>query len=83
MDKICQSCAMPLNAEEHFGTNKDGSKNEDYCTYCYQNGAFTSNTTMEEMVEICVPHMVNAEMKEAAARTTIKALLPKLKRWAI
>ena len=43
---FCQSCAMPLNPEV-LGTNADGSKNEDYCTYCYQNGAFASECTMQ------------------------------------
>lgn len=28
--KFCQSCAMPMT-EELYGSNKDGSKNEDYC----------------------------------------------------
>ena len=27
--KFCQSCAMPMT-EELYGSNKDGSKNEDY-----------------------------------------------------
>lgn len=29
--KFCQSCAMPLESSDFFGTNADGSKNEDYC----------------------------------------------------
>ncbi len=33
--KFCQSCGMPL-VEEILGTNADGSKNEDYCVYCYR-----------------------------------------------
>ena len=32
---FCQSCGMPLT-EEVLGTNVDGSKNEDYCMYCYK-----------------------------------------------
>ena len=35
--KFCQSCGMPLNPEV-LGTEKDGSKNEEYCTYCYADG---------------------------------------------
>jgi len=39
--KSCQSCGMPLNKDpQSGGTNADGSKNEKYCSYCYQNGAF-------------------------------------------
>ncbi len=29
--KFCQSCGMPLSPEV-LGTEKDGSKNEEYCT---------------------------------------------------
>ena len=36
--KFCQSCGMPLS-EEVLGTNADGSKNEEYCIYCYKDGA--------------------------------------------
>ena len=44
---FCQSCAMPIKKAEDFGTNTDGSQNQDYCQYCYQRGKFTeSNTTM-------------------------------------
>lgn len=47
---FCQSCGMPLEADEHFGTNKDGSKNTDYCAYCFKDGAFTADITMDEMI---------------------------------
>lgn len=45
--KFCQSCGMPLNPEV-LGTEKDGSKNEEYCTYCYADGHFTVECTMDE-----------------------------------
>lgn len=82
MEQICQSCAMPLGAED-FGTNKDGSQNTDYCKYCYENGAFTSEQTMEEMIEVCVPYMAKPEtgMTEAQAREIMQNALPQLKRW--
>ena len=28
---ICQSCGMPLEKEDDFGTNANGSKSEEYC----------------------------------------------------
>ena len=41
-NKFCQSCGMPLKKDPtRGGTNADGSKNDKYCSYCYQNGAFT------------------------------------------
>ena len=49
---FCQSCGMPLT-EDVLGTNADGSKNEDYCIYCYKDGKFLQDCTMEEMIEHC------------------------------
>ena len=84
--KFCQSCGMPMcEGEDVYGTNADGSKSEDYCSYCYADGAFTSECTMDEMIEICVPHVVefHADMDEDGARNMMKEFFPKLKRWAM
>ena len=53
MDQVvfCQSCGMPLESDDVKGTEKDGSKSECYCSYCYQNGGFTQDITMDEMIE--------------------------------
>ena len=56
--KFCQSCGMPLT-EDVLGTNADGSKNEDYCMYCYKDGQFLQDCSMEEMIEHCA-QFVNA-----------------------
>lgn len=83
-EKYCQSCAMPMGAtNEMYGTEKDGTKSADYCKYCYENGAFTFEGTMQEMVEICVPPMVenNPGMTETQAREMMLGFLPTLKRW--
>ena len=82
-DVFCQSCAMPMTDEEMYGTNKDKSKNADYCKYCFSDGVFTANCSMEEMIEICVPPMVNANkgMSENEARDMMKKFFPTLKRW--
>ena len=29
--KFCQSCGMPMEKTEDFGTNNDGGRNEQYC----------------------------------------------------
>lgn len=82
--KYCQCCAMPMdNAGEMYGTNSDETKNEDYCKYCYTDGQFTANISMEEMIEFCVPHMVSANpgMDEEEARKMMKDFFPTLKRW--
>ena len=81
--KFCQSCAMPLT-DELFGTNADGTKNEDYCMYCFKDGEFTSDMSMEEMMSFCIDKMVEIhhEIDKAEASTMMKDVFPKLKRWA-
>lgn len=83
-ERYCQSCGMPMgDTDEMYGTNLDGSKNEDYCKYCYDKGAFTSECTMDEMIDFCVKPMVdaNTEMSEEQARSMMQGFFPTLKRW--
>ena len=47
----CQSCGMALTRDEERGTEADGSRSETYCVYCYQQGQFLQDVTMEEMAE--------------------------------
>jgi len=86
--KHCQSCGVPINGEMEvtFGKNADGSANEDYCNYCFPNGEFDdwdgTVKTMEDMVNACIPHMVESGMfDEAGARAMLEEMLPTLKRW--
>lgn len=80
--KICQSCGMPMTEEEQFGKNADGSLNSEYCCYCFSEGSFTKEETMEEMIESCIPFMLGEEFPNAeVARASLKVLMPKLKRW--
>ena len=77
---------MPMgDNSEMYGANADGNKNEDYCKYCFENGAFTHDCTMDEMIDICVPHMVSANsgMNEDEARKNMREYLPTLKRWKV
>lgn len=84
--KFCQSCGMPLT-EEILGTNADGSKNEEYCIYCFKDGAFTGDFTMEEMVEFCSQFVdqYNQDAGQQLTRDEYKEILrqyyPNLKRW--
>ncbi|MBP9483673.1 MAG: zinc ribbon domain-containing protein [Negativicutes bacterium] len=84
---FCQSCGMPLETEEVMGTNKEGSKNTDYCIYCYKEGNFTEDVTMDEMIEISLKHMKeffkdDPSFKEEEALANMKEFFPKLKRWS-
>ena len=78
---VCQSCSMPLNGEEHIGTNKDSSKNEDYCVYCFKDGEFTHNMTLEETIADSVNYAEMAGMTKEEMLTHAKNVLPTLKRW--
>ncbi|MDA7027841.1 zinc ribbon domain-containing protein [Bacillus sp. CLL-7-23] len=78
---FCQSCGMPMN-EELFGTEADGSKNHEYCLYCYEKGAFKQpEATLEDMINLCVPYVKEAGKSETEARTLLESTLPHLKRW--
>ena len=77
--RFCQSCGMPLNDVNDYGTNADGSRNDEYCKYCYENGRFKQQCTMEEMIETCVPHITSMTPDEA--RHMMQEWFPTLKRW--
>ena len=84
--KFCQSCGMPLTPEI-LGTNADGSKNEDYCMYCFREGKFLQDCTMTEMIEHCA-QFVDEVNKGLPKRITkeeyigmMKTYFPRLKRW--
>ncbi len=81
---ICQSCAFPMTEPAHYGNEADGSLANDYCRHCYKNGAFTSNETMEQMVETCIPFSINEGVYHDAdtARAAMMEYFPTLKRWA-
>ena len=84
--KFCQSCGMPLT-KDILGTNADGSKSEDYCIYCYRDGAFTGDFTMEQMAEFCSQFVAeyNKNTGGNLSREEYKKVLlefyPNLKRW--
>lgn len=80
----CQSCGMPMTKQEEFGTNEDNSPNQEYCCYCYQKGKFTSDCTMEEMIQfnLGVKEMIDAFGSKEAAEKQMREFFPKLKRWA-
>ena len=86
--KFCQSCGMPLT-DDVLGTNADGSKSEEYCIYCYKDGAFTRDFTMEEMADFCAQFVdeFNKNTGQSLTREEYKQQLlkyfPNLKRWQL
>ena len=76
---ICQCCGMPLE-DEIIGRNQDGSLNEQYCKWCYADGTYTYSD-MDELIDVCVKHMVNENFTEEQARAYMKQKLPQLDYW--
>ncbi len=79
--RICQSCGMPMETEDVFGTNADGSINEDYCKYCYVSGEFIDKVSMEEYIEMCSRFGSQAGMTNEEMKAYCENLFPMLKRW--
>jgi hypothetical protein len=79
---FCQSCSMPLDTPDLFGTEKDGTKSSDYCRFCYVDGQFTHpDLTLDEMKD----HMMKLMGKEKSPEDIVDVAisrLPFLKRWS-
>ena len=81
MNKICQSCAMPLTSPELYATNKDGSPNKDYCKWCYDGGKFVDDVSMEQYIEMCSQFGEQAGMTNEQMKEYCQKIFPTLKRW--
>ena len=79
--KLCQSCGMPLDTEDVKGTEKNGSKSDEYCKYCYENGVFKdAEMNLNDMQNNVKSQMKTLEHHELEIQKAIN-LLPALKRW--
>ena len=76
---ICQCCGMPLE-DAILSREKDGTINEDYCQWCYADGTYVYSD-MDDLIEVCIPHMVNEHFTEEQARSYMKNVLPNLDYW--
>ena len=80
--KHCQSCYMPMDTADKFGTESNGKPSEDYCCHCYQNGDFVYKQTFEEAVEGNIPWWkAEGDKSDDEARQRILQIFPTLKRW--
>ena len=77
---FCQCCGMPLYDDAVISRETDGAFNEDYCKWCYADGTYTYGD-MDDLIDVCVRHMVNESFSEAQARAYLKQLLPTLDYW--
>lgn len=85
-EDICQSCGMKMQ-DKDYGRNADGSMNKEYCKYCWLDGRFNKDETMEEMIESNLQFL--DEFNEGGgtnftadeARAEMMKYFPTLKRW--
>lgn len=77
---VCQCCGMPLEDNSIISHNSDGTLNEDYCKWCYADGTYTYND-MDDLIDVCVKHMVGENFTEEQARSYMKEILPQLDYW--
>ena len=80
--KFCQSCGMPMKQDpKNGGTNADGSKSYDFCSYCYEGGAFLGEfKTPQEMQKFCINKMGEQKIPKFIAWLLTRGI-PHLKRW--
>ena len=76
---VCQCCGMPLE-DSIISKEKDGTLNEDYCQWCYADGTYTYSD-MDDLIDVCVGHMVGENFTEEQARAYMKQMLPTLDYW--
>ena len=76
---ICQCCGMPLE-DSTLSREPDGSLNEEYCKWCYADGAFRYSSK-EELIDHCVTHMASEQWPAEQVRAHMEAVVPQLTHW--
>jgi len=78
---FCQSCSMPIDDIQMRGTEKDGTKSAEYCSYCYANGQFINPAAkLEDMRVIVKTEMEKRHIPDEVIQASMM-MLPNLKRW--
>ena len=78
---VCQCCGMPLTEDGMISREPDGSFNEDYCRWCYTDGAFTYGSK-GVLIDFLIAHMPDPDnMPEKERRVLYDGYLSRLKHW--
>lgn len=81
-EHYCQSCGMMFTGPDQRGRNADGTEVEDLCRWCYDDGAWVEDISMDDMIEDCAPRMAESTGWTVDECTSLMgAVLPTLKRW--
>jgi hypothetical protein len=80
--KCCQSCGLPWDKDpQGGGTEANGTKNDRYCSYCYQSGSFVQpEWTASDMQQYVMGILTKRGFPEMMARIMVK-IIPSLQRW--
>ncbi len=76
---ICQCCGMPLD-DAAISKEPDGTFNEEYCQWCYNDGKFTYDD-METLIDFCVNQFASEQFPADQIRASMEERLPKLNYW--
>ena len=77
---ICQCCGMPLD-DSTISKEPDGAFNEEYCKWCYADGAFAYKSK-ESLLDYLVAHMPNPDnLPDEARCAQFNAYLSQLNHW--
>ncbi len=78
---ICQCCGMPLGEDGFISREPDGRFNEEYCKWCYADGAFTYSDKTA-LIDYIAGHFPAPEgASEAEYRAQLDKQLSGLKHW--
>ena len=77
---VCQCCGMPLEDEAAVSREPDGSRNGEYCKWCYAGGEFTY-PDMESLKKFLVSSMSSEEFPPDQAEAYFAEKLPTLRHW--
>ncbi|MBR3060163.1 MAG: helix-turn-helix domain-containing protein [Oscillospiraceae bacterium] len=78
---ICQCCGMPLGEDGLISREPDGRFNEEYCKWCYADGAFTYSDKTA-LIDYIAGHFPAPEgASEAEYRAQLDKQLSGLKHW--
>ncbi|QZE15234.1 zinc ribbon domain-containing protein [Halosquirtibacter laminarini] len=82
-NKFCQSCHMPMAKDtQGGGTEINSQKSTYYCSYCYEQGAFKFEGTLDDFIDVTVDAMVASGRWRWVSKLMMnKRSLMKLERW--
>jgi len=79
----CQSCGYSIRRPKDYGTESDGSQTAEYCSVCYQDGAFVHDAVdIPDFLTKAAPDLAKHWGGSVGKiKLTLKKELPKLPRW--